>query len=94
MSVYSISYGIQLPAEVKATFEKVFKGSKAIQLNEECWFLETPLPKKEVIETLAYIAEFDKPICFVTRLYFGDWLGKAYSPEIITWLTNPRRNWS
>lgn len=93
MSVYSISYGIQPTAEAKATIEKVFKGSKAIRLSEGCWFLETSLSKSEVIDTLAYIAELDKPFCFVTRLYDGDWLGKTYSPEIITWLTNPRRNW-
>ncbi len=94
MAVYSIGYGNKLAGKVKDDIDKVFKGSKAIRLNDECWFLETPLSKSEVIDTLAYIAELDKPFCFVTRLSFGDWLGKAYSPDVITWLTDTRRNWS
>ncbi|MDW6019429.1 hypothetical protein SBW85_17160 [Vibrio plantisponsor] len=52
MSVYSISYGTKSNEQAKAVIEEVLNGSKAVQLNEECWFLDTALSKTEVIDKL------------------------------------------
>jgi len=84
MSVYSIGYGTKSTEQAKAIIEEVLNGSKAVKLNEECWFLDTALSKNEVIDTLSYIAELDEPFCTVTRLCFGDWLQKAYTTEVMT----------
>ncbi|MBD0785928.1 hypothetical protein HUO09_06210 [Vibrio sp. Y2-5] len=93
MSVYSIGYGKLSNLEAKAFLEGVMYGSKAIRFSEDCWFIESPLSQNEVIDTLGYITQSDDPSCTVTELYFGDWLQKEYTPEVITWLTSPRRNW-
>lgn len=93
MCVYSISYETESAVEVRAVIEEVLSGSKAIQFNDDCWFLETSLSKSEVTDTLRYIAELNEPFCTVTRMNFGDWLQKAYTPEVIAWLTHPLRNW-
>ncbi|MBD0785821.1 hypothetical protein HUO09_05675 [Vibrio sp. Y2-5] len=94
MSVYSIGYEKLSSLEAKSVLAEVMYGSKAIRFSEDCWFLESPLSKNEVIDTLCYITESDGPFYTVTKLYFGDWLQNSYSPEVITWLTNPLRNWS
>ncbi len=93
MSVYSISFGLNSSEKVKDLIEEILNESKAIRFNENCWFLDTGLSQKEVLNTLDYIAEPDEPFCAVIQLSFSDWIQKLDVPEVIKWLNNPLRKW-